>query len=75
MNQSPRRFDGTVLVDDLPAVIRDHLGLPPGEEVRVTVESTQERRARLKAVMDRIGSASEANGLTQEILDEIVDGR
>jgi len=75
MNQIHRRFEGTVLVGDLPPVIRDHLGLPPGEEVRVTVESTLDRRARLKAVMDRIGAASEANGLTQEILDEIVDGR
>jgi len=75
MNQIAKRFEGTVLVSDLPPIIRDKLGLAPDEEVCVTVETSRDRRERLKAVMARIGASSEANGLTEEIFDAIVNER
>ena len=59
---------------DLPPAIRDAMGMPPETEVQVTVElSRAEKGRRLTRAMDEMAAQAKANGLTQEILDEILN--
>jgi antitoxin component of MazEF toxin-antitoxin module len=74
MNQIHRRFEGTILVGELPAAIRDQLGLPADSEVRVIVEpSSRTARDRMSEIMDQMSAEAAANGLTEEILEEILN--
>jgi hypothetical protein len=57
-----------VKVSDVPELI-NRLGLSPNQVVNLTIESSEEE---LLAVMDRIGKRAEENGLTAEILAELL---
>ena len=76
MNQLQTPFQHTLKLRELPPEIRDAIGMPPETEVRVTVELTREERGRrLLAAMAEMAAEAKKNGLTQEILDDIIDGR
>ena len=61
---------------ELPAAIREAIDMPPDTEVQVTVElAGSTRRDQLLAVMVEIGAQCEANGMTEEILEEILNER
>lgn len=76
MNQISHRFEKVMKVIELPAVIRDQLDLPADSEVRVTVEPAKHSdRDRMIQLMNELGAEAEANGMTPEILDEILNER
>jgi hypothetical protein len=57
-----------VKVSDVPELI-NRLGFSPNQVVNLTIESSEEE---LLAVMDRIGKKAQENGLTEEILAELL---
>ena len=66
----------TMKLRELPSQLRDAFDVPPDTEVHVTVElAGATGRDRLLAVMAEIGAQCEANGLTEEILEEILNER
>ena len=74
MSQLQKPFQQTLKLRELPPQIRDAIGMPPETEVQVTVELTYEEKGRrLTRAMDEMAAQAKANGLTQEILDEILD--
>ena len=65
----------TAKVRDLPPELTKGLRAEPDEVVTVTVETKASLRASDRALlklMDQISDEAEANGLTQELLDEIL---
>ncbi len=76
MNQLQTPFHHTLKLRELPPQIRDAIDMPPDTEVQVTVMLTREEKGRrLLAAMAEMAAEAEKNGLTQEILDDIIDGR
>lgn len=57
-----------VKVSDVPELI-NRLGFSPNQVVNLTIESSDEE---LLAVMNRIGKKAQENGLTEEILAELL---
>jgi hypothetical protein len=57
-----------VKVSNLPELI-NRLGFSPNQVINLTIESSEEE---LLAVMDRIGKKAQENGLTEEILAELL---
>lgn len=57
-----------VKVSDVPELI-NRLGFSPNQVVNLTIESSEEE---LLAVMNRIGKKAQENGLTEEILAELL---
>jgi hypothetical protein len=73
MNQIPKRFEGTVIVSELPAIIRDRLGLPADQPVRVTAElDTLPVADRFAQLGETIGRQAKMSGLSEEILSAIL---
>ena len=76
MNQLQKPFQQTLKLRELPPQIRDAIDMPPDTEVQVTVMLTREEKGhRLTRAMDEMAAQAKANGLTQEILDEILNER
>ncbi len=57
-----------ITVSDLPKLISD-LGFQPHQVVNLTIESSEDD---LLSLMARIGKKAQENGLTEEILDELL---
>ncbi|AMA10657.1 hypothetical protein [Picosynechococcus sp. PCC 73109] len=57
-----------VKVSEVPSLIT-RLGFDPNQMVNLTIESAEED---VLAVMDRIGQKAHENGLTEEILAELL---
>ena len=76
MTEHPKRIRKLMRAGELPPGLREALAMPPDTPVEVTVEVADDHpRRKLLDIMDRMGAQAEASGLTQEMLDEIVDGR
>jgi hypothetical protein len=60
-----------IQVSDLPNVIND-LGFQPNQVINLTIESSEFPEDNLLSVMDRIGKKAQENGLTEEILNELL---
>ena len=60
-----------IQVSDLPNVI-NNLGFQPNQVINLTIESSEFPEDNLLSVMDRIGKKAQENGLTEEILNELL---
>ncbi len=71
---SQKRFEVIVLPVEEPD--EEDLGLPPHlntSENRLKVREKEVRSARLRQAMDAVAAEAAANGLTEEILNEILN--
>lgn len=57
---------------DLPNVINNNLGWNPDQVINLTIESSEFSEENLLSVMNRIGKKARENGLTEEILNELL---
>jgi|LakMenE18May11ns_1017448.scaffolds.fasta_scaffold9838342_2 hypothetical protein len=57
---------------DLPNVINNNLGWNPDQVINLTIESSEFSEENLLSVMNRIGKKAQENGLTEEILNELL---
>lgn len=74
MNQLQTPYQHIMKLRELPPEIRDAIDMPPDTEVEVTVMlSREEKGRRLTRAMDEMAAQAKANGLTEEILDEILN--
>jgi hypothetical protein len=60
-----------IQVSDLPNVI-NNLGFQPNQVINLTIESSEFPEDNLLSVMDRLGKKSQENGLTEEILNDLL---
>jgi hypothetical protein len=60
-----------IQVSDLPNMI-NNLGFQPNQDINLTIESSEFPEDNLLSVMDRIGKKAQENGLTEEILNELL---
>ncbi|MFN9176263.1 MAG: hypothetical protein ACK58N_17615 [Synechocystis sp.] len=60
-----------IQVSDLPNII-NNLGFNSNQVINLTIESSDFPEDSLLSVMDRIGKKAQENGLTEEILDELL---
>jgi hypothetical protein len=60
-----------IQVSDLPNVI-NNLGFQPNQVINLTIESSEFPEDNLLSVMDCIGKKAQENGLTEEILNELL---
>ena len=60
-----------IQVSDLSNVI-NNLGFKPDQVINLTIESSEYSEENLLNVMDRIGKKAQENGLTEEILNELL---
>jgi len=60
-----------IQVSDLSNVI-NNLGFKPNQVINLTIESSEYSEENLLNVMDRIGKKAQENGLTEEILNDLL---
>jgi hypothetical protein len=60
-----------IQVSDLSNVI-NNLGFKPDQVINLTIESSEYSEENLLSVMDRIGKKAQENGLTEEILNDLL---
>ena len=60
-----------IQVSDLPNMI-NNLGFQPNQDINLTIESSEFPEDNLLSVMDRIGKKAQENGLTEEILNDLL---
>ena len=60
-----------IQVSDLSNVI-NNLGFKPDQVINLTIESSEYSEENLLTVMDRIGKKAQENGLTEEILNNLL---
>jgi hypothetical protein len=60
-----------IQVSDLSNVI-NNLGFKPDQVINLTIESSEYSEENLLNVMDRIGKKAQENGLTEEILNDLL---
>jgi hypothetical protein len=60
-----------IQVSDLSNVI-NNLGFKPDQVINLTIESSEYSEENLLTVMDRIGKKAQENGLTEEILNDLL---
>ena len=60
-----------IQVSDLSNVI-NNLGFKPDQVINLTIESSEYSEENVLSVMDRIGKKAQENGLTEEILNDLL---
>ena len=60
-----------IQVSDLSNVI-NNLGFKPDQVINLTIESSEYSEENLLSAMDRIGKKAQENGLTEEILNDLL---
>lgn len=60
-----------IQVSDLSNVI-NNLGFKPDQVINLTIESSEYSEENLLSVMDRIGNKAQKDGLTEEILNDLL---
>lgn len=60
-----------IQVSDLSNVI-NNLGFKPDQVINLTIESSEYSEENLLSVMARIGQKAQENGLTEEILNDLL---